>query len=87
MAETEPRETAAAAAADTAIRTAVSVLVELVVIVGVMWCVEHRATLRARARHAARQLRRDRAPGDEGLQQAEFARAVADYSRGERSSA
>ncbi len=69
---------AAALAREVAIRTAVSVTVQMGVLIAISWAVQNQETVRRWGRRAVQLARRDRAPGDAGLQVAEFA---ADVSR------
>lgn len=81
MAADDERETAAAAAADVAMRAAVAGVVGMAVQIGgllaLSWAISNRETVKLHARRAMAMARRDRTPGNAGQQLAEHAADVA----------
>lgn len=79
MAE-QQHDDAAAAAARIALATAVSMGVQLGLLLAMTWAVRNRPLLEARARQVLRAVRRDRMPADAGAQVAEHAADIARIS-------
>jgi hypothetical protein len=85
----QPQEAADGGAAqlarDQAVRVAVSMGVELAVLLAITFVVHHQDALALRARRLRAMIRNTRAPGDAGLQAAEFSAAVSAWDHAERS--
>jgi hypothetical protein len=87
MAEQQPEdgdESAANVARDQAVRAAVTMGVELAVLIGITLFVHHQDALALRARRLRALVRRGRAPGDTGLQVADFRASVSAWDHAER---
>lgn len=85
MTEPQPdQQDTAGKARDAAVVTAVSVLVQLGVLVAISGAITHRRAITARARHLAARARGQDGRRAHGLQVADFARRVSDYDHGDR---
>jgi hypothetical protein len=82
-ADQQQRDDAIAAARDQAVRAAVSIGVQVVILIAISAWVKHSDTITLRARQARARFTRT-APGDIGLQQAEWAAEVSAWDHAGR---